>query len=305
MTKSALFVAVGFVYSIAGLDARFRQQEDVMVVFYLCAQCLMAIPLFLMLPGFIAKAEVWPTLEREIRTGMYGPFAFWTVNGLISGVVSSWIAFFTLVLLFAVNDLSLRTLPSLWLLQWVYVALLETFCGLMSIYGREIGFLIFSTIVLHNIFNAGHLLDWEAVIYPFRAFGYIFPARLHLSATLNIVYSKSNDFEGAIRLSDASPAVLATPGAQAALHDNSDFYCPDSPDICYGVTGSEVLRSLHVRAVLPRRPSPLHPPFPSLDNRPPSSPSQRDIPLSRTARAAPPICKLTLPSQADHLTFRT
>lgn len=228
-------------------DARHREQTDVIVLFYAC-YLIWCMPVFQMMIIILAMVERWPTFRREITSAMYGPIAFWSARTIVF-IVTSLLTTFCIVLpAWIINDINPSAIPSMLIVVWVQAFFFAAFANLLGLCKREAATALAGMITLHMIMTSGQFFDVDEIIWPFRVFTYILPARLGFAALVRVIIGQSHDFSGAIRLSDAPPDVLRTPAAKAAIRNNMSFVCPDSPDVCYADTGDAVLRRLHVRA---------------------------------------------------------
>jgi len=237
-----LFV-LGFMYSIVGESTRNREQKDVQTLFYY----LMFIGgniTFLTIPTFFTYVDRWPTLEREIKGGMYGPLMYWLVTSLINLIICTLAVPFTMVFAYVINDLPGSSFCPNWALlalsYFFYDALAET----CSFSGRGLGLFQVAFVLFQSNFNAGAYLNVESIIWPFRLFTYITPLRLLLSSMLALAF-QGHEWHGAVRLSDASQEILDSAEGQAALAAGQQFVCPGKSNVCYADNGPDVLWALH------------------------------------------------------------
>jgi len=245
------FASLGVIvlsYALFGMvtfDARHREQTDVIVLFYAC-YLIWCMPVFQMMIIILAMVERWPTFRREITSAMYGPIAFWSARTIVF-IVTSLLTTFCIVLpAWIINDINPSAIPSMLIVVWVQAFFFAAFANLLGLCKREAATALAGMITLHMIMTSGQFFDVDEIIWPFRVFTYILPARLGFAALVRVIIGQSHDFSGAIRLSDAPPDVLRTPAAKAAIRNNMSFVCPDSPDVCYADTGDAVLRRLHI-----------------------------------------------------------
>lgn len=106
--------------------------------------------------------------------------------------------------------------------------------------GRELGSVSFLGLLTVVTLGGGAFVSGDQLIWPIRLSWYVSFVHWYITAVSNVIFTGSEDFDGAVLATDGS--VLGN----AALNRGHEFYCADAEqNMCYGVTGSQILRSLH------------------------------------------------------------
>ena len=206
--------------------------------------------LFIALPTLNSTCARWPSYQREIRSGMYGPIAYWTVTSVISIVASFTLTLFAIPLLYIADDLPGSSFFKVWALLGALTLFIEASAELMAFAGQEAGTGLQGMVNMHTIQSSGAFQNPSNIIWPFRIFTYIFPGRFCFSGMLTAVFNgwdSDSDFSGAFRLPDAPVWLKESPRGLAAAANNRSFVCTGESNVCYASNGPDILRELHVR----------------------------------------------------------
>jgi len=211
-------------------------------------QFMIATVLFIALPTLNSTCARWPSYQREIRSGMYGPIAYWTVTSVISIVASFTLTLFAIPLLYIADDLPGSSFFKVWALLGVLTLFIEASAELMAFAGQEAGTGLQGMVNMHTIQSSGAFQNPSNIIWPFRIFTYIFPGRFCFSGMLTAVFNgwdSDSDFSGAFRLPDAPVWLKESPRGLAAAANNRSFVCTGESNVCYASNGPDILRELH------------------------------------------------------------
>jgi len=244
--RMILFFMLLTLYGIYLVDARQRHQEDVLLIFYSSYFAFIQV-MAMSISIFLAMVERWPSFHREIRTGMYGPTAYWLASTLLGIPVAVFTVLVGLVIYYILLDLSWASFPAIWMLLSavnLWFDALNEFC---AFFGRATGTAIAGALSIHCAFSMGIFLNIDRIPWPLRVFSYILPGRFFVEAALARVFGESDDFSGAVRLADATSTELSSANAQIALEYNRTFFCPQSDTVCYASTGRDILNELHAQ----------------------------------------------------------
>ena len=248
VSKTTVPAGLLLTYGFGTFEARFREQDSVLPL-YNSVIVYLTCPVFVSLLIILAINHRWPTYEREMKSAMYGPIAYWVVNTVLGVVICAVQSVATVIPVWLVNDYSASAAPKLFALMLPTCLFFDAFANFAGTLPLEIAVVLFGAVNLQTFMTSGFFFDIDKIIWPLRLFAYIVPGHFVFSAAIAIIFKESRDFSGAIRLSDASPEVLSASAAQAALSANKTFVCPNSPAICYADNGEDVLRELHVRII--------------------------------------------------------
>ena len=258
-----LYFFLGAIYSIYFVKVRDRKQENVTQIFYLINFTGNNL-FFLALATLNSAASRWPNYQREIKSDMYGPIAYWTVSTLLSIVVSFVLVLFATPFLYAVCDFPAASWPKVTMIFWMGALFLDATAEFASFAGQEGGTALQSMVTLHSMYSNGAFLNPLNIIWPFRVFTYILPGRFIFSSFLTVVFLDSDNFSGAMRLSEAPLEVRNSSAGLAAAKAGREFVCNDAGEsnVCYAASGYDILSELNVRthrmtAMPPALPSPL------------------------------------------------
>ena len=223
---------------------RDHHQEGAFLVFNLCYTLILTSAITGM-TSFLVYCNWVRWFRREIKTGMYGPIACSIALTLVVVLLSFLMVLISTLVAFVLFDFAFAALPVVWLVLALNVLAIEFWAILASFLGLTNGLPLVGAFVLHNFLSCGVFLSTHKIIWPFKLFVYILPWHRTFGAILYSVFHKSADWNGAVRSTGAETT------EQSALVDTRGFYCPDqdsgSTIACYGITGDEVLESLHVR----------------------------------------------------------
>jgi len=224
---------------IYGLDARYRQQRDVLYNFYLILFGYFC-PGMMAIHQVITNSLLWLKVKREINDGMYGAFAYWAVFSLISAIVVGCLALCLLVPSYSLADWSARTIGDFVLLTMIMLANLDAMAEVCYFDGRELGSVSFLGLLTVITLGSGAFVSGDQLIWPIRLSWHVSFAHWYITAVSNVIFTGSEDFHGAVLATDGSALGNAT------LDRGHEFYCAEAEqNMCYGVTGSQILRSLH------------------------------------------------------------
>jgi len=242
--RSIAYLVSSFLFSLIFLDARDRDQSSVSVIqsliFFLCGVVtFMATPLFF---HFVVR---WNAIAREIKADMYGPVAYWLVSTLLSIVTAIVSTFALLPPIYVIADFNASTWFRVWALLAAFCVFYDTAAELCSFDGREIGIMLLGTVTAIDAFSNGFFQNGEDLIWPLRAFYYIFPGRWTMGPIISIVLQESPNFDGAVAASSLNGT--RRDGSSEALQNGQRFYCPhqQASTICYGITGLDVVKAFH------------------------------------------------------------
>lgn len=111
----------------------------------------------------------------------------------------------------------------------------DTTMEIFAFAGRELGIFLAGPFNLCAMFATGMYFNGDQIIWPFRITYYVLPAHWCFGGLVSTVFRESHDFTGATASKDA---------------DGPRFVCEgggDTTTTCFGVTGRDILESLHDR----------------------------------------------------------
>jgi len=243
LAKTGMMACFSTLMCIFMVQARDREQTDVVSWLYTCflAFASYGFSLIVCVLAYIAR---WPSWERDIKSGAYGPIDWWLVNSVGQVLTCTLAVPLTVLPWFVFIDWPWAAFGKIFVLMFPVALMFDTYANICSLFGRATGLALMAPFVQHNMFTCGIFTNIDEIVWPLRCFAYIFPGRLAMEGLFRLVLGEAHDFSGAIRVSDAPPTVLGTPAAQAALLAKQTFVCPDSPGVCYGDTGKAVMGTL-------------------------------------------------------------
>lgn len=213
------------------LEARKRVQEQVLFRLFLI-MWLVGVPTSLGVIAVFAFNQEFFAVRREVRNGMYSPFAYLLASTAIQ---------LPMMLILAAGAISISAYgigafwgPNYLLYLITYAVVLwgfECLAQLCSVASANplMGMLNYMNLWFAGFLFAGVMVPEEDVIWPFRAFCYILPFRWGLTSMAFIEY-KDATYGGAV----LDPSV------------EKGYTCPgDTTGLaCYGVTGTQVLDAI-------------------------------------------------------------
>ena len=270
---------------LLNVDVRTRDQESVFFIFNNLYSLILQGTIFCM-TGFLIYTQWMGWIQRELKVGMYGPIGCSLALTLVVVVFTTFMTFFMTLVPWICYDLSFAAFPAAWLAITINIIAFELVCIIASFFGRNSGLAFVGAYNAHNAMTCGIFFSTHRIIWPLKLFVYILPWNRVLGILTYSSFHESSDFKGAVR------ATASTAQGLAALTNNNSktYYCPDAgatTSQCYGITGDEILASLHVCAC-------HHPPsrcracfYPSASTRPCLIPL---CPHNTLSRMACPVC---------------
>jgi len=246
--KLGTLLVLSTLYGLYTVFVRDRQQEDVDTL-YFAADFFMSNILFVALPSLYGYTERWPTFQREISQGMYGPVMYWTVSTGLGVLVNLGIIVNVLPQGLLMN-VPASSYLGLSVLCFAFISFCDAYVEMFSLFSLEVSILLLGLFGVHIGFSAGVYLDWPNIIWPFRVFAYIFPGRYMYVSVLHLCFGGENDrWNGADRRLISYDNLDIRNGHNhtdlaAPLTDQSTFVCTDSSSICFGDNGRDVLNAL-------------------------------------------------------------
>lgn len=223
--------ALSTVYGLIYIDARKREQVDVIYIFN-SVYLLMSNIIFTMLPTMLFHFGRLPTVQREIKAGMYSPVAYWLVVTLLVIPTTFFVSIGSIAPWYVILDFPFSSWFETWALYTATALFFDAMMEAASFDSREVAIFSSGFINLMALFSTGFFLDAESILWPLRAFYYILPAHWMFGGIVSLLFREGKDFSGAT-------LVNATPTPK-------DFVCEEAEatTACYGVTGVDILYSL-------------------------------------------------------------
>jgi len=213
---------------ILTLDVRYREQHDVLYIFFLVVLTFF-MPGMMSLQQVLTNAMQWAKVKREIHAGLYGPFAYWFVFSVFSVIVVFLIALTLLIPIYAFADYPAKSIGQVFLLLFALFSTFDAVAELFCYDGREMGAVNMLGLMTFYALGSGAFVGGDDIIWPFRIFYHISPAHWYLTGMHNAIFKNIEDFSGAVVDSSSS----------------SGFKCNEDQIVCHGATGEQILRSLH------------------------------------------------------------
>ena len=274
LSRCFTYVGLSLLYGLITLGVRGREQSDVIptayVIYFMFSNLI-----FTAQSTTLAMSRRRPKIKVEIGGDMYGPIAYWAVSSLIGLLVSSISAFCNLPMTYALLDFGWSSFMQLWLLTTLLSLFLDAASELLMFSELPTGMLFTGMMALHSAFSCGLLVPTRDIIWPLKLSTYILPGRFYMTAALNLIFTHSKAWHGAVRASTAPTGLLNSPAGRLEANQVG-FVCPEAADnarsVCYADNGADILTAISVCS--PARPPPVRtpsqPPFIPFPLRPPT-----------------------------------
>jgi len=248
LSRCFTYVGLSLLYGLITLGVRGREQSDVIptayVIYFMFSNLI-----FTAQSTTLAMSRRRPKIKVEIGGDMYGPIAYWAVSSLIGLLVSSISAFCNLPMTYALLDFGWSSFMQLWLLTTLLSLILDAASELLMFSELPTGMLFTGMMALHSAFSCGLLVPTRDIIWPLKLSTYILPGRFYMTAALNLIFTHSKAWHGAVRASTAPTGLLNSPAGRLEANQVG-FVCPEAADnarsVCYADNGADILTAISV-----------------------------------------------------------
>eukprot|EP00293_Proteomonas_sulcata_P015920 CAMPEP_0184298722 /NCGR_PEP_ID=MMETSP1049-20130417/9474_1 /TAXON_ID=77928 /ORGANISM="Proteomonas sulcata, Strain CCMP704" /LENGTH=616 /DNA_ID=CAMNT_0026608939 /DNA_START=77 /DNA_END=1927 /DNA_ORIENTATION=+ len=212
-------------------EARKRVQEQALYRLWLILWTV-GVPTNLGVIAVFVFNQEFIALKREIRDGMFSPFAYLFSNFvlqlplmLIMGIAAIGIS------VYAISGFHGAHFLEYWITFSICLFVFEGMAQMLSVVFDNplIGMLAYMGNWFNSFLFSGLVVAREDVIWPFRAFNYVMPLKFAVAGLTKIEYNSDVTFDG----------------AAVDLSHPKGYVCQGLDELlCYGYTGSQVLDTL-------------------------------------------------------------
>ena len=200
---------------------------------------------FILVSNFIYHFQ-WLSLKKEVKDGMYHPFASAIASFVVQMPMMFVLALSSLLPMYVLGDLFWGSFPIVLTIYALTFWAFEGLAQMLSCFPNVIyGLFAFLNMYFIAFLFCGMFVDPLDVIWPIRAFCYFLPLGWALESYMYGLYHD---------LPASSGTFACTPGevlAQGGVCTAQGFYCYSESDptgtVCYGQSGDQILNSLSVQ----------------------------------------------------------
>ncbi|KAL1495243.1 hypothetical protein AB1Y20_017104 [Prymnesium parvum] len=240
LARMGVILFASIFFALIYLNTRSTTQEHVMPKVFL-SLWLTIIPSGLAVTSLLASWIDFSIVRREVKDNMYHPLQYTLTIAIIQVPWMFAIGVFGLIPAgYGIGNFPFSRLAENIIVCGLTLWTTECLAQLCSLVSNPIvGILNFIQAYSACMVFSGLLLAPETVIWPLRAFFWVTPSKYSLSLFVYFVLSPTDEWDHAV-------VDMNAPGCDP-ITKAFCFTCPSAGVSCFGVTGEQVLRSLHAQ----------------------------------------------------------